>query len=133
MSMIPRKYYLDDIFDNFLTAPEESKLKCDIYEKDGDYHIEMDVPGFDKKDISIECDKGYLTITAEKTVNNDEDDSNNSKKYIRRERSYGKYQREFYLGDIEADKIDANFKDGVLNITVPKKEEIVTKRQIEIK
>lgn len=133
MSMIPRKYYLDDIFDNFLTAPEESKLKCDIYEKDGDYHIEMDVPGFDKKDISIECDKGYLTITAEKTVDNDDDDSNNSKKYIRRERSYGKYQREFYLGDIEADKIDANFKDGVLNITVPKKEEIVTKKQIEIK
>ena len=132
MSMIPRKYYLDDIFDNFLTAPEESKLKCDIYEKDGNYHIEMDVPGFDKKDISIECDKGYLTITAEKTISND-DSTDNDKKYIRRERSYGKYQREFYLGDMETDKIDANFKDGVLNIIVPKKEEIVTKRQIEIK
>ncbi len=131
MNLIPRKYYLDDIFDNFLTVPEESKLKCDIYEKDGDYHIEMDVPGFDKKDINVECDKGYLTITAEK--NNEENEESKNKNYIRRERTYGKYQREFYLGDVEADKVDAEFKNGILHITVPKKEEIVTKKQIEIK
>ena len=131
MNLIPRKYYLDDIFDNFLTVPEESKLKCDIYEKDGDYHIEMDVPGFDKKDINVECDKGYLTITAEK--NNEETEESKNKNYIRRERTYGKYQREFYLGDVEADKVDAEFKNGILHITVPKKEEIVTKKQIEIK
>lgn len=131
MNLIPRKYYLDDIFDNFLTVPEESKLKCDIYEKDGDYHIEMDVPGFDKKDINVECDKGYLTITAEKNAEENEESKN--KNYIRRERTYGKYQREFYLGDVEADKVDAEFKNGILHITVPKKEEIVTKKQIEIK
>ena len=62
MNLIPRKYYLDDIFDNFLSVPEESNMKCDIYEKDGIYHIEMDIPGFDKKDIKVECDKGYTKI-----------------------------------------------------------------------
>ena len=108
MSLIPRKFYLDDIFDNFLSDPEESNMKCDIYEKDGDYHIEMDVPGFKKEDIKIECDKGYLTITAEKHSEDKEEDK--SKKYIRRERSYGKYQREFYLGDVETDKVHAEFK-----------------------
>lgn len=130
MSLIPRKFYLDDIFDNFLSDPEESNMKCDIYEKDGDYHIEMDVPGFKKEDIKIECDKGYLTISAEKHSEDKEEDK--SKKYIRRERFYGKYQREFYLGDVEADKVHAEFKDGMLNITVPKKTEVETKKLISI-
>lgn len=129
MNLIPRQYYLDDIFDNFLSVPEESNLKCDIYEMEGNYYIEMDVPGFDKKDIQVECNKGYLTITAEKSK--DENDGN--KNYIRRERVYGKYKREFYLGDIETNRIDAEFKEGILKITVPKKEEVVSKTSIEIK
>lgn len=96
---------------------------------EGNYYIEMDVPGFDKKDIQVECNKGYLTITAEKSK--DENDGN--KNYIRRERVYGKYKREFYLGDIETNRIDAEFKEGILKITVPKKEEVVSKTSIEIK
>lgn len=128
MSLLPRKYYLDDLFDQFLTTPEETNMKCDIYEKDGKYHIEMDVPGFNKKDISVECDKGYLKITAEKK----EEDEDKEKNYIRRERMYGKYQREFYLGDVEAENVKAEFKDGMLKITVPKKQEIETKKTIEI-
>lgn len=130
MNLIPRKYYLDNIFDNFLSVPEESHMKCDIYEKAGDYHIEMDIPGFNKQDIKIECDKGYLTITAEKKEENN--DSDQEKKYIRRERVYGKYQREFYLGDIDSDKVKAEFQNGILKVTVPKKEEVVTKKTIEI-
>lgn len=129
MNLIPRKYYLDDFFDNFLTVPEESNMKCDIYEKDGKYHIEMDIPGFDKKDIQVECNKGYLTITAEK----EKEETDEQKKYIRRERVYGKYKREFYLGDVQMDNIDAEFKDGILKITVPRKEEVNTKTSIEIK
>ena len=125
MNLIPRKYYLDDFFENL---EESNSMKCDIYEKDGDYHIEMDIPGFEKKDISIECDKGNLTITAEK----EESDEDSSKKYIKRERTYGKYQRSFYLGDVESDNIKAEFKNGMLKITVPKVEEKNTKKQIKI-
>lgn len=130
MNLIPRKYYLDDIFDNFLSVPEESNMKCDIYEKDGVYHIEMDIPGFDKKDIKVECDKGYLTITAQKE---EKEEEHKDKNYIRRERRYGTYKREFYLGELDNTKINAEFKDGVLTVTVPKKEEIETKTVIEVK
>lgn len=130
MNLIPRKYYLDDIFDNFLSVPEESNMKCDIYEKDGVYHIEMDIPGFDKKNIKVECDKGYLTITAQKE---EKEEEHKDKNYIRRERRYGTYKREFYLGELDSEKINAEFKDGVLTVTVPKKEEVETKTVIEIK
>lgn len=126
MNLIPKSFYLDDFFDTF--NKPSNNMKCDIYEKSGDYHIDIDIPGFDKKDISIECDKGYLTITAEKTDEENEEDKN----YIRRERSYGKYQRSFYLGDIDTENIKAEFKDGMLKIVVPKTEQIETKKHIEI-
>ena len=58
---------------------------------------------------------------------------NKDKKYIRRERSYGKYQRSFYLGDIDEDKIEAKFEDGTLLVTIPKKEIKETKKYIELK
>jgi len=124
MNLIPRNFYLDDLFDDF---EKSNSMKCDIYEKEGDYHIEMDIPGFEKKDIKLECDNGYLTVTAEKE--NKEDEEN--KKYIKRERSYGKYQRSFYLGDVNTDNIKAEFKHGMLKITVPKLQ-VEAKKQIEI-
>ena len=131
MDLIPRKFYLDDVFDDFLTTKKEQNMKCDIYEKDGNYHIEMDVPGFSKNDISVEAKNGYLTITASKNSENDEEDE--KRNYIRRERVYGKYERSFYLGDLDQDKIDATFTDGCLKITVPKKSEEENKKIIEIK
>ncbi len=131
MDLIPRKFYLDDIFDDFISSKKEQNMKCDIYEKDGNYHIEMDVPGFKKEDISIEASDGYLTIKAEKNNENNEEDED--KNYIRRERSYGAYERSFYLGDLDQDKVEAEFKDGILKISVPKKEEVNNKKMIEIK
>ena len=131
MDLIPRKFYLDDIFDDFMISNKEQKMKCDIYEKDGDYHIEMDIPGFDKNDISVEAKDGYLTIKAEK--NDEVNEEDNDKNYIRRERSYGKYERSFYLGDLDQDKINAEFKNGMLKIIVPKKEVVENKKVIEIK
>ena len=142
MDLMPRNFSLDDIFDNFLTDKSYSNMKCDIYEKGGDYHIEMDIPGFDKKDISIETKDGYLIIsietkdgylivTAEKNNENDEEDKD--KKYICHERTYGKYQRSFYIGEIDTDKIEAEFTNGMLKVTVPKKEKTVNKKMIEIK
>lgn len=128
MEIIPRKFYLDDIFDNFMTT-NRNEMRCDIYEKDGNYHIEMDVPGYNKNDITIEVKDGYLTITAEK--NNEE--NTEEKNYIKRERVYGKYQRSFYLGDLDSENIDAEFVDGTLKIVVPKKEIVENKKVIEIK
>ena len=128
MRLLPRSYYLDDLFDNFLSS-EDSKMKCDIYESEGKYHIEMDIPGFRKDEIKIECNKGNIVITAEKKDEEKEED----KKYLRRERVYGKYQRSFYLGDIVEDEIEASFDNGILHIVVPKLEEKETKKYIEVK
>ena len=131
--MMPSKFYLDDVFDNFMfptmNESEFGKMKCDIYEMDGIYHLEMDVPGFDKGDVNIEIDDNdYLTITAEKNVENNMEDEN--KNYIRKERSYGKYQRSFYIGGIDKENIQASFENGTLKIVMPKKEEEKISRKI---
>ncbi len=130
MDLIPRRFYLDDIFDDFMPSRRNDNMKCDIYEKDGNYHIEMDIPGFKKEDISIEVEDGYLTIEAEKNIENNEE--NEDRNYIRRERSYNSYKRSFYLGDLDQDSIEAKFNDGMLNITVPKKELTSNKKKIDI-
>ena len=127
--MIPKKFYLgDDFFDDFFEPAVKDQMKCDVYEKDGDYHIIMDVPGYNKEDISIECDNGYLTISAESK----HEDNEEKKNYIRRERRYGKFSRSFYIGEVEAENIKANFDKGTLKICVPKVEEKTTKKQITI-
>ena len=128
MSLMPRKYFLEDFFDDFVTSKDNAIMKCDIYEKDGNYKIELDVPGFDKKDIKIECKKGYLTITAKRTIEEDNSDKN----YIRKERSYGEYTRSFYLGDVDTNAIEAKFNNGTLLITVPALEKQDNKTVIEI-
>ena len=120
MRLLPRSYYLDDLFDNFLSS-EDNKMKCDIYEKD--------VPGYKKDEIKVECNNGNIVVTAEKR----EEEKDESKKYLRQERVYGKYQRSFYLGDVAENEIEASFENGILNIVVPKLEEKDTKKYIEVK
>ena len=81
-------------------------------------------------DIQID-DNDYLTITAEKSSSNEENDEKN---YIRKERTYGRYQRSFYVGNIDKNGIEASFENGILKVVMPKKEEekILTQK-IEIK
>ena len=64
MNLIPRNFFLDDIFDD-LGKTKYNEMKCDIYEKDNNYVVEMDIPGFNKDEISVDVEKGYLTISAE--------------------------------------------------------------------
>ena len=125
--MLIPKLYFDDSINSLFEG--EGKMKCDIYEKEGKYFVEMDLPGYKKDEIKIECDKGNLTVKASKEERNDED---NDRNYIRRERVYNEYSRSFYLGDIDEEMISAKLIDGTLTITVPKKKEIETKKQIEI-
>ncbi len=126
--MLPRKMFLDDMFDSFLES-ETTKMKCDIYEVNGAYNLELDMPGFTKDDINIEYNKGTLTISAER---NDEKEEKDDKKYIRRERFYGKLSRSFYLGEIDEEAIKAEFKDGTLKVIAPKKNENISKKIINI-
>jgi HSP20 family protein len=128
MNLIPRDFFLDDVFSDFLTSKDTNHLKCDIYEKGNKYFIEMDMPGFKKEDAKIECDNGYITIKVSK---NDEK-IDESKNYIKKERYFNEYQRSFYVGDIDTNDIKASFKDGVVLVEVPKEEKTSTRKVIEI-
>ena len=133
MSLIPRNFYLDDIFEDMPRMPKVHDLhamKCDVYEKDVNYNIEMDIPGYDKKDISIECYDCILTISAEK--NNEVNEENEEKKYIRRERVYGKITRSFSFADIDEENITADFNNGILTVVIPKSQKQESKKIIEI-
>ena len=127
MKLVPRNYFLDDVFNDFMT-PNTNSMKCDVYEKDGNYNIEVDIPGFRKEDIKVESKDGYLTITAEKK----EDEKEEKNNYICHERKYGKFERSFYLGELRTDDITAKFENGILKIKVPKVEESENKKLIEI-
>ncbi len=92
----------------------------DLFEKDDHYVIKAEIPGVDKKDIRIDLKDRVLTLSGERSYDNEVKEEN----YYRRERSYGKFQRAFTLpADVDSDKITAEFKEGVLQVEVPKPEE----------
>lgn len=108
-----------------------SAFRTDITEKDGKYILEADLPGFKKEDISVDIDKDCLTITAE---HKSEEKDENADSYIRRERYYGSYTRSFNVKGINTEAITAAYNDGVLTLTMPKKEpEVPAARRLEIK
>ena len=101
----------------------------DISENDDNYVLHLDLPGIEKDDVKISYSDGELSISGERKQEKESKDS----KYHRVERSFGKYFRSFTLPEkIKADKIDAEFKNGQLTITVPKSEETKPK-EIEVK
>ena len=123
--LVPRRNnfdLFDDFFDDgFFSKRERNLMKTDIREKKDKYLIDIDLPGFEKENINLSLNNGYLEIKAEvnKESHKDEDE-----KYVHRERFYSTCSRSFYVGDnIEEKDIDAEFKNGILKISVPKKEE----------
>ena len=92
----------------------------DLYEKDDHFVIKAELPGVDKKDISIDLKDRVLTLSGERSNEHEVKEEN----FYRRERSYGNFQRTFTLpADVDADKIKAEFKEGLLKIEVPKPEQ----------
>lgn len=128
MMMIPRRRNELDLFndffggDDFFSRRETSIMKTDIKEEKDKYVIEIDLPGYEKENISLELKEGYLEVSAkvEKEQNNEE----KNQKYIHKERFYGHCSRNFYVGDeITEEDIHAEFKNGILKVSVPKIEE----------
>ena len=108
-------------------------MKTDIREHDAGYELAIDLPGFKKDEIKAELENGYLTISATKGANNDEQDKKG--KYIRRERYAGTMQRSFYVGDdVTQEDIKAKFENGILRLSIPKKDAkaVETKKTIAI-
>jgi HSP20 family protein len=121
--------FWDDFFGEDLVAKRYSAFKTDIAETDKEYVIEADLPGFAKEAIQVEIVDNHLTISAKRDDATEEKQDN----YIRKERHLGEVSRTFAFDDVKEDEIKAEFKDGVLKLTLPKKEHEVNKvRKIEL-
>lgn len=133
MMLVP-SIFGESLFDDFFGFPEfrdldraERKLygrhadrvmKADVREHEDHYEVDMDLPGFKKEDISVDLHDGYLTVSASKNVENEEEKKG---KLIRQERYTGAMQRSFYVGEqITEEDIKANFQHGVLSLQIPK-------------
>ena len=117
----------DDFFNDFdrpvralMTKPaKQVVMNTDVREKDGSFELDIDLPGYKKEDVKAELKDGYLTVSAIRKSEDEEKDG----KYIRRERFYGSCSRSFYVGEaIGQEDIKAKFEDGILKLSVPKKE-----------
>jgi HSP20 family protein len=109
-----------------------NNCKTDIRDDGNKYVLESELPGFEKEDIKLDISGTQLTISAEHSQNNDEKDDKGN--YIRRERTFGSYKRSFDIGDIDADAISAEYRNGILTINLPKKApEAPVARRLEIK
>ena len=142
--MINRNYFDFDLFDDVfvpffsprrnsrstrsIQAPDRRRaealpavMRTDIEKVDGGYELTTELAGYGKDDISVEIRNSYLTISAEKkTEKNDDKDKN----YLHRERYYGKTSRSFYVGNsVDQDDIKAAFADGILKLTIPEPKE----------
>lgn len=136
----------ETLFDDFFDFPDFEKMenqmnkklyghrakdlmKTDIKDCDGGYELVIDLPGFKKEEITVELANGYLTIQAARGLDKDEQEKE-SGRYIRRERYAGSCQRSFYVGEgITREDIRAEFKHGILKLTVPKKQPAVEEKK----
>ncbi|NOU19644.1 MAG: Hsp20/alpha crystallin family protein [Bacteroidales bacterium] len=134
-SMLPNLtdgFFGDDLFARFFETPANTTVPAvNIKEGKEDFAIEVAAPGFDKKDFKIDLNNNVLEISSEKEEKNEE----NNDKMMRCEFKYASFKRYFTLPDsVESDKIKATYKDGILNVVIPKKDEAKVKpvRQISI-
>lgn len=136
----PWRSPFDHLFDAFFG--DDSRLpvlsgnaaftpRIDVREEDDSYEISAELPGLEDKDLELSIAEGTLVLRGEKSSGHEAKEG----QYFRQERTYGRFERAFHLPDgVEADKIEAQFKNGVLAIHLPKKEEAKkVVRQVQVK
>ena len=110
-----------DFEDSFFRSPAVSGCRTDIRDEGDKYVLESELPGFDKEDIHLDLDGDYLTISAQHS--SEKEDSDKEGKYLRRERSSSSYRRSFNIAACDSDGIDAEYKNGILTVSLPKRKE----------
>ena len=108
-----KNFFNDDYFTEMSNI--HKNFNVDLKETDENYLIEADLPGTKKEDISIDFHNNYLVINAKRQESVEDKKEN----YVRRERHYGEFKRNFYIDNADENKIDASFNNGVLKITIP--------------
>ncbi len=107
---------MDEMFEDLFPV-KQTQMRSDIKESDEDYQIDIELPGFDKKEINISYDDKYLTVSA----SHKEEKEDKHHKYVSKERNYSSVKRSYYVGDIDYNTIKAKMDKGVLEILIPKK------------
>ena len=122
MEELERKFF-EEPFGMFFRNGDIAEFKTDIADEGDCYVLEADLPGFEKKDIHLDLSENTLTINAERHSEHEQKDKKD--KYVRLERSYGRYSRQFDVSAIETDNIQAKYENGVLRLTLPKKQQSI--------
>ena len=105
-------------------------MKTDVKDVSDHYEVAVDLPGFQKDEVNVELENGYLTISAAKGLDKDQKDDEGH--YIRQERYSGSCSRSFYVGDIQPEDIHAKYEDGILKLTLPKADQKAMEHQNRI-
>ena len=122
---------MEELEKQFFGRSSLVEFRTDIRDRKDSYLLEADLPGFAKEDIHIELDGDYMTIRAERQSSKEETDENGC--LVRSERSYGSFARSFNVGDVNTEEISASYENGVLRLTMPKKQPVLPeKRRLEI-
>ena len=125
----------ENLFDDFFSDPfgmmnthghdplygkhAKNLMKTDVRETENSYELDVDLPGFKKDEVNVDLKDGYLTISAAKGVDKDQQDK--AGKYIRQERYAGACSRTFYVGEgVEPEDVTAKFENGILQLSIPK-------------
>lgn len=116
-----------DPFDGFFTGRELATFRTDVRDQGDKYLVECDLPGFAKEDIHLDIEGDTLTIKAER--HSEYEDKEKQEGYLRCERTYGEYSRSFDVSEIERDGIKAKLDNGVLTLTLPKKQSKPVEKQ----
>ena len=116
-----RDFSFPDIDKALYGKHAKNEMKTDVRETEDGYELDIDLPGFKKDEVTAQLDNGYLTIQASKGLDKEQKDKKG--KYIRKERYAGSMSRSFYVGDaITEEDVHAKYEDGILKLSVPKKE-----------
>ncbi|PWM73840.1 MAG: hypothetical protein DBX59_04465 [Bacillota bacterium] len=110
---------LDDFFKPVFYDEKADGMKTDIKETETKYEMEVEMAGFDKKDIAVSFNDGYITVSASKEEK--DEGEKDGKKYLRRERSCS-CSRSYYVGEVDEKEIKAKYENGVLSIDIPKEQ-----------
>ena len=123
--------FFRDFDEDFFRFPQTADFKTDIKDMGNEIVLEADLPGVKKENIKIDIENKFLTISAQRKEEKEEKDAKGN--FLRRERSYGSFSRSFDISGIKTDEITAKYTDGVLTLTLPKKDkELPEKRTLSI-
>ena len=139
--MLMPSIFGESLFDDFMEGfdfPDVDKvlyvknaknlMKTDVKEKDSSYEVDIDLPGFKKDEIKVQLKDGYLTVSAAKGLDKDEQDKEG--KYVRRERYAGGMSRSFYVGkNVKESDVHPKYENGILSFTLPREDKKAVEEQ----